>query len=94
MASHTQRNIYELDCDSFSYIIIYIHTEQMTEMAALMQGPPGPPGRSRPGRPGSPGPQGRPGTSSSQSYQTFALFTSLWHNINRIKNQLLRRFFC
>lgn len=34
----------------------------MTEMAALMQGPPGPPGRGRPGRPGSPGPQGRPGT--------------------------------
>lgn len=42
-------------------IIIYIHTEQMTEIAALMQGPPGPPGRNRPGRPGSPGPQGRPG---------------------------------
>lgn len=37
-------------------------TEQMTEMAAQMQGPPGPPGRGRPGRPGSPGPQGRPGT--------------------------------
>lgn len=42
-------------------IITYIHTEQMTEIAALMQGPPGPPGRICPGRPGSPGPQGRPG---------------------------------
>lgn len=38
------------------------NTEQMTEMAALMQGPPGPAVRGRPGRPGSPGPQGRPGT--------------------------------
>lgn len=42
--------------------LLRIYTEQMTEMAAQMQGPPGPPGRGRPGRPGSPGPQGRPGT--------------------------------
>lgn len=38
-----------------------MYIEQMTEMAAQIQGPPGPPGRGRPGRPGSPGPQGRPG---------------------------------
>lgn len=50
----------------------------MTEMTALMQGPPGPPGRGRPGRPGSPGPQGRPGISLSQGYHdSFSLVRAL-----------------
>lgn len=50
----------------------------MTEMAALMEGPPGPPGRGRPGRPGSPGPQGRPGTPQEKGYQLhLPAFTSI-----------------
>lgn len=83
-------------CNLF-LIITYMHTEQMTEMAALMQGLPGPPGRGRPGRPGLPGPQGRPGTvieSESPQNQSLALFSCSVHHINRvrkrnIKNQLL-----
>lgn len=64
------------------YITVRVHTERMTEMTALMQGPPGPPGRGRPGRPGSPGPQGRPGTPPRQGYRSstrlsFALGTTL-----------------
>lgn len=52
-----------------------MQTEQMTEMATLMQGPPGPSGRGRPGRPGLPGPQGRPGISfESKSSISYAFF--------------------
>lgn len=62
----------------------------MTEVAALMQGPPGPPGRGRSGRPGSPGPQGRPGTSSeleSSILYAFVLFSA--RHVIRVRDQLL-----
>lgn len=64
-----------------------MHTEQMTEMAALMQGPPGLPGRGRPGRPGSPGPQGRPGTLRVRIINPLRFLLVL--GINRIRDQLL-----
>lgn len=71
------------------YIHICMYTEQMTEMATLMQGPPGPPGRGRPGRPGLPGPQGRPGTLLSIPVPCAFQNLRPARQINRIKNWLI-----
>lgn len=60
--------MYDYTTTLFLSVSTYIYTERMTEIAALMQGPPGPPGRGRPGRPGSPGPQGHPGIPPNQGY--------------------------